>query len=200
MTVILLVLVALLAFANGANDNGKGVATLVGYGAAKPKAALLWAMATTAVGAMFSFWFAAGLLKSFSTGLFAPGTALDARFFVAVLCGAFGWVIFATFTGLPVSTTHAITGALTGAGLVAFGSTSFQWGFLRTKFAVPLAISPVLSLGVVYLLAWPTVYVMTRLTGMCACVVKEPALAVAAPIGALSAMSVAVVVDSESVC
>ena len=36
MTIALLLLVALLAFSNGANDNSKGVATLVGYGAARP--------------------------------------------------------------------------------------------------------------------------------------------------------------------
>ena len=36
MTVLLVCLVAALAFANGSNDNGKGVATLVGFGAARP--------------------------------------------------------------------------------------------------------------------------------------------------------------------
>src|ERR1700676_5078594 len=90
-------LVALLAFANGANDNCKGVATLVGFGAATPRQGLVWAAATTAIGAGVSFWFAGGLVKSFSTGLFTPGTSLDDAFFIAVLIGAFGWVIFATF-------------------------------------------------------------------------------------------------------
>src|SRR5690348_8153726 len=114
--VLVLFLVAALAFANGANDNGKGVATLVGFGASKPKEALIWAAVTTAAGAAFSFWFAGGMLKSFSTGLFAEGTTLNSPFLIAVLAGACGWVLIATFTGLPVSTTHAIIGALTGAG------------------------------------------------------------------------------------
>jgi PiT family inorganic phosphate transporter len=116
MTLVLLVmvLVALLAFANGANDNCKGVATLVGYGAATPRRALAWAAITTAAGATVSFWLAHGLIRSFNGNeLLAAGTAVGGGFFVAVLCGAFGWVIFATFTGMPVSTTHAITGALT---------------------------------------------------------------------------------------
>src|SRR5689334_22721628 len=111
MDVVLLIFVALLAFANGANDNCKGVATLVGYGAAKPKPALLWAMVTTAFGSIFSFFVAGGLIKNFSTGLFANRTELDTPFFLAVLLGACGWVLFATWAGLPVSTTHAITGA-----------------------------------------------------------------------------------------
>lgn len=155
LNVVLLVFVALLAFANGANDNCKGVATLVGFGAAKPRTALLWATATTALGSFFSFFVAGGMIKSFSTGLFAKGTPLDSPFYLAVLVGACGWILLATRVGLPVSTTHAITGALTGAGLVAFGASTFQWEFLGAKFAVPLAVSPVLSLATVFLVAWP---------------------------------------------
>src|SRR3954464_12325309 len=98
MIIALLVLIALLAYANGANDNSKGVATLVGYGAASPTQGLLYATITTAVGAGLSFWFSGGMLKSFSTGLFAKGTPLSDAFFLAVLIGAFGWVILATFT------------------------------------------------------------------------------------------------------
>src|SRR5687768_10468401 len=105
MVALILLLVAALAFANGSNDNCKGVATLVGFGAATPRRALGWATLTTSVGAVVSFWLAAGLIKSFSTGLFAAGTPLGGTFFVAVLIGAIGWVLFATFTGLPVSTT-----------------------------------------------------------------------------------------------
>ena len=77
MLVAILILVGLLAFANGANDNCKGVATLVGFGAARPRQALVWATVTTAAGSAVSFWLAAGLIKSFSTGLFAKGTPLD---------------------------------------------------------------------------------------------------------------------------
>lgn len=199
MTVLLLIFAALLAFANGANDNCKGVATLVGYGAAKPRQALLWATVTTALGSLFSFFVAGGLIKSFSTGLFARGTPLDAPFYTAVLIGAFGWVIFATATGLPVSTTHAITGALTGAGLIAFGLSTFQWEFLGSKFALPLAVSPVLSLLLVYMLAWPVVWAVNRWAARCACVAPELTLQSAGG-AAVAAASVAVVVDNETAC
>jgi PiT family inorganic phosphate transporter len=165
MTGLLLVLVALLAYANGSNDNSKGVATLVGYGAASARAALLYAAITTALGAAVSFWFSGGLLKSFSTGLFARGTGgLDIAFFICVLIGAFGWVIFATFTGLPVSTTHAIMGALIGAGLVAVGRGNVQWTVLGKEFVLPLVLSPLLSLVIVYLLAWPVVWLVRQRT------------------------------------
>lgn len=43
MEVVVLSLAALLAFANGANDNSKGVATLVGFGAVTAGARLILA-------------------------------------------------------------------------------------------------------------------------------------------------------------
>jgi PiT family inorganic phosphate transporter len=66
---------------------------------------------------------------------------------------------------MPVSTTHAIVGALTGAGLVAFGNARFQWNALGDKFALPLAVSPVLSLVIVYVIAWPVVAIVSALAG-----------------------------------
>src|SRR4051812_34495044 len=149
MTVVLLMLVALLAFANGSNDNSKGVATLVGFGAARPFHALVYATIATAIGGIVSFFLAGGLLEGFSGNwLFENGIALDQRFYIAVLIGACGWVFLATKTGMPVSTTHAIVGALTGAGLFSFGNARFQWAMLGQRFAVPLAISPLLSLAI----------------------------------------------------
>jgi len=173
VSIVLLCLVATLAFANGSNDNGKGVATLVGFGAARPLTALVYATIATAVGGVVSFRLAGGLLQGFSTGLFAKGVAADNAFFVAVLIGACAWVLLASRFGMPVSTTHAIIGALCGAGLVAFGNARMQWSFLGAKFAVPLAVSPILSLAVVYAIAWPVLFLIGRLAGRCICVVEQ---------------------------
>jgi PiT family inorganic phosphate transporter len=54
-------------------------------------------------------------------------------------------VILATFTGMPVSTTHALTGGLVGAGLMAAAS-EVALGALGTSFVLPLLLSPVLAL------------------------------------------------------
>lgn len=199
MEFVLLLFVAVLAFANGANDNCKGVATLVGYGAAKPRPALLWATVTTAFGSIFSFFVAGGLIESFSTGLVVKGTALDTQFFLAVLLGACGWVLFATWAGLPVSTTHAITGALTGAGLVAFGAAKFEWGFLGAKFALPLALSPLASLATVYAVAWPVGWLISRAVGKCACVTQEMTVQPGGGTATASAVP-ALRVDEEEKC
>jgi PiT family inorganic phosphate transporter len=174
MTLALLLLVGLLAFSNGANDNGKGVATLVGFGAARPMPALVYATIATVLGGGVSFFLAGGLLKGFTGNwLFARGIVLDQSFYIAVLVGACGWILLANRTGMPVSTTHAIIGALCGAGLVSFGNAKFQWFMLGQKFAVPLAVSPVLSLAVVYVVAWPVLYVVGKLAGRCVCVIEQ---------------------------
>jgi len=198
MTIALLCLVGLLAYANGANDNGKGVATLVGFGVARPRQALIWATATTAIGGAVSYVLAAGLLKSFSGGwLFHSGIALDLKFYTAVLIGSCGWVLLATRTGMPVSTTHAIVGSLCGAGLVAFGHATFEWRMLGSRFAVPLALGPVVSLAVVYVLAWPVVFVASRVVGRCVCVEREVAVTVG---GTMALGGPSVVVAEEKEC
>jgi inorganic phosphate transporter, PiT family len=196
----ILLLVALLAFANGSNDNGKGVATLVGFGAARPHAALRWATLTTMIGSVVSFWFAGGLIENFSTGLFAEGTPVDGSFFAAVLIGAICWVLLATFTGLPVSTTHAITGGLVGAGLTAFSASQLRWGDLGSKFAIPLALSPLLSVAVVYVVSLPIVAAVRRYRAWCLCVVERPAIPCAPGLACAAAPAVDVVVDTEENC
>jgi len=67
MTITLLfIAVGFLAYANGANDNFKGVASLFGSGAANYRHALIWANLTTLAGALYSFYLAQGLLLKFS--------------------------------------------------------------------------------------------------------------------------------------
>lgn len=208
MVVALLGLVALLAFANGANDNCKGVATLVGFGAASPRRAMLWAALTTAAGAAVSLWFAGGLVRAFSTGLFTGGAAPAGVFFCAVLIGAVAWVLLATVTGLPVSTTHAITGGLLGAGLVLFSAGQIRWAELGARFATPLALSPLLSVALVYLASGPVVLLARRYADRCVCVAPAAVApdAVAARVGeggggvAAAAPKLAVVTDTSRRC
>lgn len=189
VTVILLV--AILSYANGANDNSKGVATLVGFGTATPRQALLWATVTTAAGAGFSFWVAGGMVEAFKAKLFTPGTPLGTTFFIAVLVGAVGWVGFATRTGMPVSTTHAIVGGLIGAGVVAFGRDRVLWSFLGRGAGLPLVLGPLVSTLLVYLLAWPVVAISRRYADRCVCVAAQAPAAVAAVGSATAALVVA---------
>ena len=118
MTVFLiLVAVLCLAWANGANDNFKGVATLFGSGTTNYRGALTWATVTTLAGSLTAVFLAASLLKAFTgKGIVDPALASTARYGAAVAIGAGVTVLLATRIGMPISTTHSLVGALIGSG------------------------------------------------------------------------------------
>lgn len=127
VSIVAFVLLLALAFANGANDVSKAIATLVGSGVTGYRTAILWGTAWTVLGAVLSGVIATAMVKTFSQGLLAPGVSASPNLVVAVLVGAMLWVLVASRTGLPVSTTHALTGAIVGAGLLAFGREGLLW-------------------------------------------------------------------------
>ena len=137
-----------IAFANGANDNFKGVATLFGSGTTKYKGALLWATLTTFLGSLTAFFFSSKLIKTFSgKGLVPSELVLDPNFLIAVILGAGLTVFFTARFGIPISTTHSLTGALVGAGFAAIGF-DLAFGVLGKNFFYPLFLSPFLAVGI----------------------------------------------------
>ncbi|HSH79969.1 MAG TPA: inorganic phosphate transporter [Herpetosiphonaceae bacterium] len=136
-----------LAYANGANDVSKGIATLVGAGVTDYRRALLWGTLWTGVGAAASAFAARELVATFSSGLLAGGARFGPQAAVAVLLGTIGWLLLATRTGLPVSTTHSITGAIVGVGTISAGVSGVAWEKVAQKVALPLALGPVLAVG-----------------------------------------------------
>lgn len=142
---IILVAVLCLAYANGANDNFKGVATLFGSGTTNYRRALAWATAITFLGSLTAVLLAGKLLKSFSgKGLVADELVASADYGAAVALGAGLTVLLATRIGMPISTTHSLVGALVGAGFAAESTISF--GKLGGGFFTPLLVSPVLAI------------------------------------------------------
>jgi len=137
---------AALAYANGSNDVGKGIATLVGSGVTDYRRAIAWGTAWTAVGGLLGAIVAGSMLSTFGSGLLSPGTTPTFAGAFAALLGAAGWVFLATGTGLPVSTTHAIVGALVGVAALAYGTDAVKWTTLGTKILLPLLVSPFASL------------------------------------------------------
>ena len=135
----------LLAYANGANDNFKGVATLLGSGTASYRPALLWATVTTALGSLTALVLARGLLAAFSgKGLVPPEVVADPVFPAAVALAAGLTVLLATRLGFPISTTHALLGGLVGAGLVA-SPTGLDTATLAGGFLLPLISRPIIA-------------------------------------------------------
>lgn len=147
MEISLLIFLAacFVAYANGANDNFKGVATLFGSGTTNYKRALGWATVTTFAGSVSSLVLAESLIKSFSGERLVPDTiAGSPNFIFAIALGAGLTVMLATLTGFPISTTHGLIGALVGSGLAAVG-TQINIAFLGNSFFLPLLVSPLIA-------------------------------------------------------
>lgn len=151
--IVLILGVVFLAYANGANDNFKGVATLFGSGAASYRGALTWATVTTFAGSIGAIFMAGTLVSNFSgKGLVPDAVAGSPELLQAVILGAGLCVMLATWIGFPISTTHALTGGLVGAGLMAVGA-AVNLGKLMDSFLIPLLVSPFIAValaGVAY--------------------------------------------------
>src|SRR5439155_7396324 len=165
-----------LAYSNGANDNFKGVASLFGSRTCSYKTAISWATITTGAGSLAAIFLAHSLLKKFSgKGLVPEALTTQPAFLLAVALGAGATVILATVLGFPISTTHGLSGALVGAGMVA-GASSVSFSALGKNFVTPLLLSPVIAV-----LASATLYSILRALRlwfdvgkeMCVCVGTE---------------------------
>lgn len=178
----------LLAFANGANDTFKGVATLHGSRVASYRTALAWAVVTTLAGAVASLFLVEGLVRIFSgKGLVDVAVMSTGRFPAVVAMAAGLTVLSASALRMPVSTTHALVGALSGVALV----TASGWGWLLllgAVFFLPLLVSPLVSM----LLAWLANRWTAAPASRCVC-----AATVATPEGTLRPVTV---VGSEAEC
>jgi inorganic phosphate transporter, PiT family len=151
--ILLLLVVALLAYSNGANDNFKGVATLYGSGVLSFSRAKWLATAATIAGGITAIGVGQALLQAFSgRGLVPSQVVADPIFASAVAFAAAATVALATRVGMPISTTHALIGGLVGAGFVAVGS-ALKLSALGGQFLLPLILGPVLAFAITALLA-----------------------------------------------
>jgi PiT family inorganic phosphate transporter len=146
MLILLFFATLFLAYANGANDNFKGVATLYGSRTVSYRTAIGIATAATFAGSICAIFLAQGLVASFSgKGLVPQSTAGATDFLMAVGLGAAATVLLATRLGFPISTTHSLVGALVGAGFMAAG-LDVNFSRLGGTFFIPLLVSPLLAL------------------------------------------------------
>ncbi|OHX36991.1 phosphate permease [Methylomonas sp. LWB] len=207
LTVLLFLGVCFLAYANGANDNFKGVASLFGSGTANFRQALTWATLTTLAGSLTALFLAQALLVKFSGKGLAPDALIHSLpFMIAVAGGAGMTVILATRYGFPISTTHALLGAMAGSTLLAT-SGNISLAPLLSNFVLPLLLSPfvaLLSAGLMYrgLSMWRKHRPLTN--DLCLCVEKPESLALASNVNMTLAIDSAIVpslsLDRQEAC
>ena len=155
LDVLLSIAAFTVAYANGANANFKGVASLFGSGTTSYSTAVRWATITTAAGCLTAMLGSGAMLQAFSgKGLVPDALAAQPVFLFSVAAGAGAANLLATWLGFPVSTTHILIGGLLGVGLAAEPS-GVNYAKLWDTFARPLLFSPVIALivgGVSYVL------------------------------------------------
>ena len=148
----------LLAFANGANDAGKSVVTLEApgpVGTPNKKRPLAWGGFFTGIGSIAAILISGRLLTVFTPQTLVqpqPIRPLDSTFVLAALAGATLWILAATLVRLPVSSTHAIVGALVIPAVYLYGTSAVQWSYLLIRIVLPLAGGPVAALIGVYII------------------------------------------------
>jgi PiT family inorganic phosphate transporter len=135
---IMVLLGLYMAWNIGANDVANSMADAVGSGALSVKQAVIAAgicefAGAVLVGSHVTDTIRKGIvdpsaLASMPGMLEGEPAALLVIGMSAALLSAAIWLNFATWTGMPVSTTHSIVGAVAGFGIVAAGIGSVNWG------------------------------------------------------------------------
>jgi len=205
-TILIVGAMLFVAYANGANDNFKGVATLFGGGVADYRNALWWATATTLAGSLAAFLLAGELISVFQgKGLVPPSLVQSPAYLAAVILGAALTVFAATEIGMPISTTHSLTGALIGGGIAAVGfnlTAATVW----QSFFLPLLVSPLVAL-VFSAAAYLLLNAALRLAGIdkqtCVCVGNEVLPATVSAEGFVfsnASSGLRILVDQETRC
>ena len=134
-------------FMNGLHDAANSIATVVSTRVLKPSTAVIWA-------AFFNFSafavFGLHVAQTIGTGIVSAGV-IDAHVIFGALTGAIVWNAITWGLGLPSSSSHALIGGLTGAGVAKAGVAAVVFGGLG-KTAAGIVLSPLLGFVLAQLL------------------------------------------------
>jgi PiT family inorganic phosphate transporter len=114
---------------NGFHDAANSIATIVSTRVLSPRVAVLWAALFNLV-ALFIFH--QGVANTIAKTVDVKGS--DPAFVWVVLCGLTGaivWNLLTWWWGLPSSSSHALIGGLSGAGLAFGGPDVLNWAALE---------------------------------------------------------------------
>ncbi|BBH17149.1 inorganic phosphate transporter [Nocardioides baekrokdamisoli] len=165
MTLAILITVIVIALAfdytNGFHDAANAIATAVSTRALTPRIALLMAAVMNFVGALLGQAVAKtvqGIL-----GLTANDVHHSLVIVLAALIGAIVWNVITWYFGLPSSSSHALIGALVGAGIAAGGSHAVvHWSKITDKVLLPMVLSPVVGFLLAYALMMAFLWIFRR--------------------------------------
>jgi PiT family inorganic phosphate transporter len=153
LKILVLVVGFYMAWNIGANDVSNAMGTSVGSGALTLRRAVCLAAILEFSGA---FFVGSNVSETVQKGLIDTDMFLTEPFVLVLgMCGAlFGtsiWLQIASYFGWPVSTTHAIVGAILGFGGVIGGVEAIQWAEVLS-IGMTWIISPLISGIIAYLI------------------------------------------------
>jgi PiT family inorganic phosphate transporter len=157
MLILIILLAFYLAWNLGANDVANSMGTSVGSKVLTLKKALLVAGILEFSGAVFFGQNVSGTIATdiANSELFADRPQVLLLGMVAVLLAAGIWLQIATAAGLPVSSSHAVVGAIAGFSWVAGGAGAIDWqniGQISLAWGVTPVISGIIAASFYYLL------------------------------------------------
>ena len=151
-TLTLLAVIALAVvfdYINGFHDTANAIATSVSTRALRPEHAILMSATANFVGALTGV----AVAKTISSGLATTPSGAEGQTIVAAaLIGAIIWNLITWRFGIPSSSSHALIGGLLGAVAVSVGASAIIVDGVVSKVLVPLVLSPVLGIGIGFLL------------------------------------------------
>jgi PiT family inorganic phosphate transporter len=127
---------------NGFHDAANSIATVVSTRVLSPKIAVLWAAFFNFV-ALFIFH--EGVADTISKIITVEKSQAYVLVVVCGLSGAILWNLFTWFLGLPSSSSHALIGGLSGAGIAFRGPGVLQWKSLEKTLEF-IVLAPLIGL------------------------------------------------------
>ncbi|MEL9996923.1 MAG: inorganic phosphate transporter [Sulfolobales archaeon] len=149
ITIVIGVLLMLyIAWSIGANDAANPTSCVVGAGVLNIKKALILFSIFVFLGSVLQGWM---VMKTFGGGVTEIRSIYDA--IVATLAAGI-WITLASYSGMPISTTHSAVGGVLGIGLahtLLYGYTSIRYDVLL-KVVISWITSPLSSILLTFII------------------------------------------------
>src|SRR5512137_1435398 len=132
-------------FTNGFHDSANSISTVVSTKVLSPRNAVVFAAFFNFIAA-FGFGVAVASTISKIIQLEIVETIIVPYIILGALIGAISWNLITWLFGLPTSSSHALIGGMTGAGISAAGLTAIKWSTVG-QVALFMVVSPMIGLS-----------------------------------------------------
>lgn len=145
-------LALLFNFVNGLNDAANSIATVVATRVLTPLQAVLLAASFNMIGPLI---FTTVVAKTIGKGIVAP-EFMTTQVILIGLFSAVLWVFLSSYSGIPISASHALVGGLVGSAIAFTGLEAILWPASRTvlMLAVYTLVGGLAGGGIFALLAY----------------------------------------------